>query len=94
MKSPRKTELAKLRVTREMKRQIALLAKARGESEAVIMREAISEYIKQHPVLPRFGSGYRRKHRKPAPPRRNPNGTHPGPVFKRSPAVVQHLDRS
>ena len=43
----RKNELIKARVSTNMKRGIDNLANQRGESEAVIIREALSEYLKK-----------------------------------------------
>jgi predicted transcriptional regulator len=41
----RKTQLIKARVSTIMKRGIDDLARQRGESEAVIVREALSQYL-------------------------------------------------
>jgi len=41
----RKQEEIKVRVTRAMKAQIVALANARGESESIIVREALFEYL-------------------------------------------------
>ena len=43
----RKNELIKARVSTNMKRGIDNLANQRGESEAVIIGEALSEYLKK-----------------------------------------------
>ena len=40
-----KTHLVKARVTAEMKEQIAEISERRGESEGVIVREAIRQYL-------------------------------------------------
>ena len=42
-----KSELIKARVSSKMKRDMARLAAARGESEAVVIREAITDYLKR-----------------------------------------------
>ena len=42
---PRKGEMIRARVSSKMKREITRIARERGESEAVIMREAIERYI-------------------------------------------------
>lgn len=41
-----KTSLLKARVSPEMKRALKRIADARGESESVIVREAIYEYVR------------------------------------------------
>jgi predicted DNA-binding protein len=41
----RKAQIIKARVSTEMKRRIDNLAHQRGESEAVIVREALSQYL-------------------------------------------------
>ena len=46
----RKNELIKARVSTNMKRGIEDLADQRGESEAVIIREALSEYLKKSAI--------------------------------------------
>jgi len=46
----RKDELIKARVSSNMKRGIDDLANQRGESEAVIVREALSEYLKKSAI--------------------------------------------
>ncbi|PYL68046.1 MAG: hypothetical protein DMF20_01890 [Verrucomicrobia bacterium] len=46
----RKDELIKARVSTNMKRGIDDLANQRGESEAVIVREALSEYLKKSAI--------------------------------------------
>jgi predicted DNA-binding protein len=46
----RKDELIKARVSTNMKRGIDNLASQRGESEAVIVREALSEYLKKSAI--------------------------------------------
>ena len=46
----RKNELIKARVSTNMKRGIDDLANQRGESEAVIVREALSEYLKKSAI--------------------------------------------
>ena len=43
----RKAQIIKARVSASMKRGINDLADQRGESEAVIVREALSEYLKK-----------------------------------------------
>ena len=43
-----KSEIIKSRVSAKMKQQISKFALARGESEAVIVREAITYYIRAH----------------------------------------------
>ena len=47
----RKNELIKARVSTNMKRGIDDLANQRGESEAVIVREALSEYLKKSAIV-------------------------------------------
>ena len=46
----RKVQIIKARVSTKMKRGIDELANQRGESEAVIIREALSEYLKKSPI--------------------------------------------
>lgn len=46
----RKAELIKARVSANMKRGIDALARQRGESEAVIIREALGEYLKKSTI--------------------------------------------
>jgi hypothetical protein len=59
----RKVELIKARVSTKMKRGIDDLAHQRGESEAVIIREALSQYLKRSAVLLDGKSSSRRKKR-------------------------------
>jgi hypothetical protein len=47
----RKTQLIKARVSTNMKRGIDDLARQRGESEAVIVREALSQYLSKSAIL-------------------------------------------
>jgi hypothetical protein len=47
----RKAELIKARVSTNMKRGIDDLAYQRGESEAVIIREALSQYLSKSAIL-------------------------------------------
>jgi len=47
----RKTQLIKARVSADMKRGIDDLARQRGESEAVIVREALSQYLSKSAIL-------------------------------------------
>ena len=46
----RKAQIIKARVSTNMKRGIDHLADKRGESEAVIVREALSEYLKKSAI--------------------------------------------
>lgn len=43
-----KDEEIKVRVTKETKRQVEYLAEEREESESLIVREAIAEYLASH----------------------------------------------
>lgn len=47
----RKAQLIKARVSTDMKRGIDDLADQRGESEAVIVREALSQYLSKSAIL-------------------------------------------
>jgi hypothetical protein len=47
----RKVEIIKARVSTSMKRGIDGLAHQRGESEAVIIREALAQYLKRSAIL-------------------------------------------
>ena len=60
----RKNELIKARVSTNMKRGIDNLANQRGESEAVIIREALSEYLKKLAIGVDGKQASRRKKRK------------------------------
>jgi len=59
----RKDELIKARVSTNMKRGIDNLASQRGESEAVIVREALSEYLKKSAIGVDGKQAHRRKKR-------------------------------
>jgi predicted DNA-binding protein len=59
----RKDELIKARVSTNMKRGIDNLASQRGESEAVIVREALSEYLKKSAIAVDGKQPRRRKKR-------------------------------
>jgi predicted transcriptional regulator len=50
MKQP-KPQLIKARVSTNMKRGVDELAHQRGESEAVIVREALSQYLRKSAIL-------------------------------------------
>ena len=60
----RKNELIKARVSTNMKRGIDNLANQRGESEAVIIREALAEYLKKLAIGVDGKQASRRKKRK------------------------------
>jgi len=47
----RKAQMIKARVSTNMKRGIDHLADKRGESEAVIVREALSQYLRKSTIL-------------------------------------------
>ncbi len=47
----RKAQIIKARVSTNMKRGIEDLADQRGESEAVIIREALSQYLKKSAIV-------------------------------------------
>jgi predicted DNA-binding protein len=47
----RKAQMIKARVSTNMKRGIDNLADKRGESEAVIVREALSQYLRKSTIL-------------------------------------------
>jgi predicted transcriptional regulator len=47
----RKAQIIKARVSTSMKRGIDDLADKRGESEAVIVREALSQYLRKSTIL-------------------------------------------
>ena len=57
----RKAELIKARVSTNMKRGIDDLAYQRGESEAVIIREALSQYLSKSVILPKNKRSFNRK---------------------------------
>lgn len=57
----RKAQIIKARVSTNMKRGIDDLARERGESEAVIVREALSLYLKKSALLLESKPAYRRK---------------------------------
>ena len=57
----RKDELIKARVSSNMKRGIDDLANQRGESEAVIVREALSQYLRKSTILLQSKPLYRPK---------------------------------
>jgi predicted transcriptional regulator len=59
----RKAQIIKARVSTNMKRGIDDLAHQRGESEAVIVREALSEYLKRSASPVDGNSPSRRKKR-------------------------------
>jgi hypothetical protein len=59
----RKVQMIKARVSTNMKRGIDDLANQRGESEAVIIREALSEYLKKSAIAVDGKSSSRRKKR-------------------------------
>jgi predicted DNA-binding protein len=59
----RKVQMIKARVSTHMKRGIDDLANQRGESEAVIVREALSQYLKKSTTLRRSKPWYRPKKR-------------------------------
>ena len=59
----RKAEMIKARVSTNMKRGIDNLAHQRGESEAVIVREALSEYLKKSAIWVDGKPSSRRKKR-------------------------------
>jgi hypothetical protein len=60
----RKAQIIKARVSTNMKRGIEDLADQRGESEAVIIREALSEYLTKSAMV---------IDNKPSPPRKKRN---------------------
>jgi hypothetical protein len=47
MATAKKTSLIKARITTKTKRRLAEIARQRGESEAVIVREAIAQYVER-----------------------------------------------
>lgn len=55
----RKAQMIKARVSTNMKRGIDRLADQRGESEAVIVREALSQYLRKSAILPKSKRSYR-----------------------------------
>jgi hypothetical protein len=55
----RKAQIIKARVSTDMKRGIDNLAVQRGESEAVILREAISEYLMKSAIALKGKRSYR-----------------------------------
>ena len=57
----RKAQLIKARVSTNMKRGIDDLAHQRGESEAVIVREALSQYLSKSAILLNHKRSSRRK---------------------------------
>jgi predicted transcriptional regulator len=57
----RKAQMIKARVSSKMKRGIDDLADKRGESEAVIVREALSQYLRKSTILVESKPSYRRK---------------------------------
>jgi len=59
----RKGQMIKARVSSKMKRGINDLADQRGESEAVIVREALSQYLKRSAIPIDGRSPSRRKKR-------------------------------
>jgi len=59
----RKAQLIKARVSTNMKRGIDDLAHQRGESEAVIVREALSQYLSKSAILLGSSPSYRPKKR-------------------------------
>jgi predicted DNA-binding protein len=59
----RKAQIIKARVSTEMKRRIDNLAHQRGESEAVIVREALSQYLRKSTILLGSSPSYRPKKR-------------------------------
>ena len=59
----RKAQMIKARVSANMKRGIDHLADKRGESEAVIVREALSQYLTKSTILLESKGSYRRNKR-------------------------------
>ena len=59
----RKGQMIKARVSSKMKRGINDLADERGESEAVIVREALSQYLRKSATLLGKKPSYRVKKR-------------------------------
>ncbi len=57
----RKAQMIKARVSSKMKRGIDDLADKRGESEAVIVREALTQYLRRSTILLESRPSYRRK---------------------------------
>ena len=57
----RKAQMIKARVSTNMKRGIDDLANQRGESEAVIVREALSQYLRKSTILLESKPSYRPK---------------------------------
>jgi predicted transcriptional regulator len=57
----RKTQIIKARVSTNMKRGIDHLADQRGETEAVIIREALSQYLRKSTILLESKPSYRLK---------------------------------
>ena len=57
----RKAQMIKARVSANMKRGIDHLADKRGESEAVIVREALSQYLTKSTILLESKPSYRPK---------------------------------
>jgi len=55
--------MIKARVSTNMKRGIDHLADKRGESEAVIVREALSQYLRKSTILLESKGSYRRNKR-------------------------------
>jgi Ribbon-helix-helix protein, copG family len=70
----RKTQIIKARVSTNMKRGIDDLAQQRGESEAVIVREALSEYLKKSAMVLNSGASPNRKKRNQSHSRTISNG--------------------
>ncbi len=59
----RKAQIIKARVSTHMKRGINDVADQRGESEAVIVREALSQYLSKSTILLGSSPSYRPKKR-------------------------------
>jgi predicted DNA-binding protein len=57
----RKGQMIKARVSSKMKRGINDLADQRGESEAVIVREALSQYLSNSAIPPKSKASHPRK---------------------------------
>jgi hypothetical protein len=57
----RKVQMIKARVSTDMKRGIDELAGRRGESEAVIIREALSQYLRKSTIRLESKPSYRPK---------------------------------
>jgi predicted transcriptional regulator len=55
-----KDELIKARVSEELKKAVEEIAAYRGESEALIIREAISEYLEKRKAKPEVNVNYRK----------------------------------